>query len=152
MDTVVPMAGEPPVWILVFSKTTKIWWVRLLAFGRYKHVKAFAYVPAMDIYLFFDWALDRAGVVAAPNTQATINGYLADFIADADLMAAPPRSGRRAWPRVGIFSCVTAIKHLIGLQSRCVAPDSLWRDCLAAGGSPLGRPIRITTAVSAAAA
>ena len=132
-------ALEPPLWILVFSRHTKIWWIRLLACGRYKHVKAFAYVPGMDIYLFFDWSLDRAGIVAAPNTAETVNGYLAKFIADADLMAAPQRGRERRIPRFGIFSCVTAVKHLIGVRCPAMRPDGLWRYCIAAGGQPLGR-------------
>ncbi|MFZ0849677.1 MAG: hypothetical protein WAO08_10805 [Hyphomicrobiaceae bacterium] len=43
-----------PNWILVFSKKRGRWWVRLLACGRYHHVKAIAYLPAMRAWLFYD--------------------------------------------------------------------------------------------------
>jgi hypothetical protein len=34
-----------PSWTLVFCKKPGRWWVRLLACGRYNHVKAIAYLP-----------------------------------------------------------------------------------------------------------
>ena len=143
-------AIEPPRWILVFSRKSKVWWVRLLVRGKYKHVTAFAYVPGLDIYLFYDVACDRTGIVVAPNNQETIRGYLAQFTADADLMAAPVM---KATPRPKLrlfgFWCAMSIKHLIGLRSSALLPTALWRDCLRAGGEPLGQSF-LSTAVPAA--
>jgi len=145
-------AREPAAWVLVFSRTSKTWWVRWLAWGRYQHVKAFAFVPAVNVYVFYDWALDRQGIVVAPNNDETVKGYLAEFIDGCDLISAPLRVAARPRVQFGFLYCVPAIKHLIGLRSRALRPDRLWRDCLAAGGTTIGRSIWQQTAVRPAPA
>lgn len=150
MDMHAHGASEPPLWILVFTRDSKIRWLKLLTWGGYNHVKAFAFVPDLDLYLFYDVAFDRTGIVVAPNTARTVSGYLADFVRGGDLMAAPKHlagCGHRLPPFTGW--CVPAMKRLIGLRGSALRPSALWRDCLKAGGTPLGQSF-LSTAVPAA--
>lgn len=134
-----PSAFEPEVWMLVFARTSPSWLVRAMAHGRYQHVKAFAYVPPMDAFVFYDMAFNGMGIVLVPNRPAALASYMGPFVRDADLMSfrAIRHPAGRFVPR--LMYCVPAIKHLIGLRSGALLPDRLWRDCLAAGGEPLGR-------------
>lgn len=136
MDEVLVAPHIPPVWIVVFCRNTQTRWVRWLALGRYKHVRAYAYLPAMRAWIFYDVSLSITGIYAAPD-DAAAEAYIGKFTADADLISIrpAPSSGLRLAP----FSCVSAIKHLIGLRSGALRPDALFRDCLAAGGELLGR-------------
>jgi hypothetical protein len=63
-----------PNWILLFSKKRGRWWVRLLACGRYHHVKAIAYLPAMRAWLFYDVKFNGTRLMLAreddPDTRA----------------------------------------------------------------------------------
>jgi hypothetical protein len=47
-------AIEPERWVLVFQRESKVWWVRLLACGKYKHVAAYAYLPGFKAWLIYD--------------------------------------------------------------------------------------------------
>ena len=135
MDHTIKAPIEPN-WTLVFCKNQGPWWVRLLAWGRYHHVKAIAYVPSMRAWLCYDVKFNGTRLMLAledePGTAAFLRGYLdnADTIAMPQL-ATPKRSA----PQLG-FWCTIAMKHLVGIRSRALRPDRLWRDCIAAGGKP----------------
>jgi hypothetical protein len=130
-------AIEPERWVLVFQRESKVWWVRLLACGRYKHVAAYAYLPGFKAWLIYDVNMVRTSIVVVPDGDEAL-GYLYELTRDADLMAVK-REGiaitATPW-RIG-FWCVPAVAHLIGLRSGALRPDRLWRDCLRAGGQPL---------------
>jgi hypothetical protein len=134
MTPVALTAIEPERWVLVFQRSSKVWWVRLLACGRYKHVAAYAYLPGFKAWLIFDVNMVRTSVIVVPDGDEAL-GYLYEMTRDADLMAFR-RLGAPSRPRVFGW-CVPAIKHLIGLKSRALRPDRLYRDCLCAGGSVL---------------
>lgn len=131
---------QPVVWTLAFQRSTQVPWVRWLAVGRYKHVAACRYVPDLDAWLFYDHRLYDTVVDALPAGPAATAAFAA-FARDADLLTIAARPDRAEPRRVFRFAfwCVPAIKHLIGLRSGALRPDTLWRDCLRAGGNPLGR-------------
>jgi len=135
MDDPAPI-GAPPVWILVFCRSSTAWWVNRLP-GTYKHVRAYAFVPAMKAWLFYDVSLSATVIYAAPD-GLTAEAYIGDFVRDADLVSVKPRRGTRR-PQFRPFTCVSAIAHLVGIRSGALRPDRLYRDVLAAGGSPLGQ-------------
>jgi hypothetical protein len=125
-----------PTWTLVFCRKPGRWWVRLLACGRYNHVKAVAYLPQLRAWLFYDVRFNgthvRLAEIDAPGTRASLQDYLAD--SDTVMMPRLPTPRRRA-PQIG-FWCTIAMKHLVGIRSRALRPDRFWQDCIAAGGKP----------------
>lgn len=129
-------AATPPVWIVVFCRSIDNRWVRWLACGQYKHVRAYAYLPALKVWLFYDVTLSGTLIHVAPDTPQT-EAYIGEFTRDSALVAVKP--GPRHGVPLAPFCCTSAVRHLIGLKSGALRPDRLFRDCLAAGGTLLGQ-------------
>lgn len=144
------IAVEPQSWVVVFNRTPRSWLLSLLAFGTYKHVSAYAYLPDLRMWLFYDIHLHRTEIVIARDGEKALM-LIAQRTADADLIRIPAQHDGRTRFRLG-FWCVPGIKHLLGLRSGALRPDRLWRDCIAAGGVPAEgfargpAPIRTTAA------
>jgi len=127
-----------PNWILLFSKKPGRWWVRLLACGRYHHVKAIAYLPAMRAWLFYDVKFNGTRLRLAHEDDPDTSAHLRDYLDSCDLVAMPRLPiPKRVAPHAG-FWCTLAMKHLVGIRTAALRPDRLWRHCLAAGGRPYG--------------
>ena len=126
-------AIEPTRWVLVFQRSSTIWWVRWLNPGRYKHVSAYAYLPGFKAWLIYEVNLIRTSIVVVPDGQEGL-GWLYELTRDSDLVAVK-RGAHASVPLLGW--CVPAIARLIGLRSRALRPDRLFRDCIAAGGELL---------------
>jgi len=125
-----------PDWTLVFCKNPGPWWVRLLACGRYNHVKAIAYLPSLRAWLFYDVKFNGTKVMLAREGEAGTPGILREYLKNCDTIAMPRLpTPKRIAPQLG-FWCTIAMKHLVGIKSRALRPDSLWRDCIRAGGKP----------------
>jgi hypothetical protein len=135
MDSAVAALIEPN-WTLVFCKKPGRWWVRLLACGRYNHVKAIAYLPSLRAWLFYDVKFNGTKILLAPDDDPGTADFLHDYLDQCDMIAMPHLPvPRRSAPQLG-FWCTIAMKHLIGIRSRAFRPDRLWRDCIAVGGKP----------------
>lgn len=128
-------ALEPERWILVFQRESPLWWVRLLACGKYRHVAAYAWLPAFKAWLIYDVNMVRTSIIVVPDGEVAL-GYLYDLTRDADLMAVKRVSGPKWAPLFGW--CVPAIAHLVGLRGMILRPDTLFRRALAAGGALSG--------------
>lgn len=135
---------EPAVWVLAFHRETKIWWLRWV--GRYKHVCAYAFLPRQKLWLFYEVSTDPTRITVIPDGAE--REKLALFTGGADLMAVRCQGARPKLRRRFAFTCVAAMRDLLGLDSGALLPSGLWRDCLAAGGQTLGR---IDPTISAAA-
>jgi hypothetical protein len=137
-----------PNWILLFCKKRGRWWVRLLACGRYHHVKAIAYLPAMRAWLFYDVKFNGTRLLLAREDDPGTRAFLHDYLDCCDLVAMPRLPiPKRVAPHAG-FWCTLAMKHLVGIRAAALRPDRLWRVSLAAGGksyeSGLGGGSRVT--------
>lgn len=137
---------EPTCWLLIFNHHSSTWWRSFLAFGRFKHVWACAFVPSIESWIIYDVHLDgtRLGLVADGQPFRNLMGNLG--AADATILRMPTLRLTQASSlkhhlassilhRLG-FWCVPAIKHLIGLRSSALRPDSLYRHCLRHGAQP----------------
>jgi hypothetical protein len=125
-----------PSWILVFCKNPGRWWVRLLAWGRYHHVKAIAHLPRMRGWLIYDVKFNGTRLMFAHEDDPATGAFLRDYLDNTDTIAMPRvPMPRRRFPQLG-FWCTIAMRHLVGIRSRALRPDRLWRDCVAAGGRP----------------
>jgi hypothetical protein len=141
-----------PNWILLFSKKRGPWWVRLLACGRYHHVKAIAYLPALRAWLLYDVKFNGTRLFLAHEEDPATNAFLHDCLDDCDLMAMPRLpTPKRVAPHPG-FWCTFAMKHLVGIRTAALRPDRLWQDCIAAGGKPLGSFLGGTASAALASA
>jgi hypothetical protein len=141
-----------PNWILAFSKKRGRWWVRLLACGRYHHVKAIAYLPTLRSWLFYDVKFNGTRLMLAHEDDAATNDFLHDYLDNCDLIAMPRLpTPKRVAPHPG-FWCTLAMKHLVGIRTAAVRPDRLWQNCIAAGGTPLGSLVAEIPTTAAASA
>jgi hypothetical protein len=143
-------AIEPRVWTLVFCKSATSKWVQRLVPGKYKHVRAYAYLPAAKAWLFYDVTMIGTSIRLAPDTDETVRTIIYPFTKDADLLSIK-HQGPTRWPPLFGF-CVPAIKHLIGLNSGALLVDAFFRDCLRAGAMRLGDDSGQPSAVHSASA
>jgi hypothetical protein len=128
-----------PNWTLLFSKKRGRWWVRLLACGRYHHVKAIAYLPMLRAWQFYDVKFNGTRLMLASEDDPATRAFVLQYLDNCDLVAMPRLPiPRRIAPHPG-FWCTLAIKHLVGIRTSALRPDPLWRDSLAAGGRPYDR-------------
>jgi hypothetical protein len=139
-----------PNWILLFSKKRGRWWVRLLACGRYHHVKAIAYLPTIPAWLFYDVKFNGTRLMLAREDDPSTRAFLHDYLDCCDLVAMPRLPvPKRVAPHAG-FWCTLAMKHLVGIRAVALRPDRLWRVSLAAGGKSyeggLGEGSRVAAA------
>ena len=85
-----------PSWILVFCKNPGRWWVRLLAWGRYHHVKAIAHLPRMRGWLIYDVKFNGTRIMLAHEDDPGTGVFLRDYLDNTDTIAMPrlPRYDR----------------------------------------------------------
>jgi hypothetical protein len=131
----------------VFDRAASSWWASLIACGRHKHVRAYAYVPFLHVWVFFDPAFSGTRITLAAAAEA--ERMIASWIVNADLVAVTVSRETMGPPLFGF--CVPAIKRLIGLRCVAVRPSALYRHCLNNGGKPF-EAAHGRSAVSAAAA
>lgn len=127
-----PGAAEPQRWTIVFHRKPANWFFCFIAFGEFKHVSAFAWIPELRIWLTFDAGFSRTRIVALPDTEYS-KAILRSLITGNAIVTMPVREAAMPWFRLGPF-CTTAVKHLIGLRSSALRPDTLLRHCIAQGG------------------
>lgn len=121
---------EPERWNVVFSTKVTKWWVSLLAWGRFKHVWAFAYVSSRDCWLLYDVHMEGTRIAVIPDTL-TNRAWMIEQIRDCEIIVMPRR--KSSGVQFG-FWCVTAVRHLVGVRCHALRPDALWRSCLRNGG------------------
>lgn len=132
-----PLIVQPRSWTLVFNREASSRWFGALVPGRYKHVRAYAYVPFLHVWVFYDPDFRGTDIIVAADGEPA-KRLIASWTVKADLMMMRVTDAR-ARPRIG-FWCVPMIKSLIGLRSSALRPDGLWADCLANGGEPFESP------------
>ena len=120
----------PSEWFVVFKTKSKLRWVNWLP-GRFKRCLCFAFVREMQCWVFVEYAV-MSGSMVALLPDANADRWLGEVCRDAVVVkvrAGMVQKGlcRGLWP-------VPLTGHVIGLKSRALLPDRLFRDCLAQGG------------------
>jgi hypothetical protein len=123
-------AQEVATWFVVFHPDCVAWWARLIP-GRFKHVSAFAWVEGCRVWVFYDVSLAQTKVMVLPEGQAAID-RLALWTAHCSILKVRARARARERIRL-VFSCVSAIRHLVGVTGGALRPDALMRDLLRSG-------------------
>jgi hypothetical protein len=119
-------------WTVVFHRKAENWFFGLIAMGHFKHVSAFAWLPELSIWVFYDVGFRRTRLVHMADgqfAQATIGNLCQD---NATVTVAAREDGLPLM-RWGLF-CTTAVAHLLGLSCVALRPDALYRRLIASGG------------------
>jgi len=129
-----PLISQPGQWVVVFDPVATNRLVGWLTPGRFKHVRAYGYVPFLHVWLFVD--ANFAGIeirLAAEGAAAEI--MVAAWTDGCDLVLMPRfQHANRSLLAAGCGWCVPTVKRLIGLRSSALRPDALLADCLAHDG------------------
>jgi hypothetical protein len=140
--------------MLVFDREAASWWTHFIAFGRYKHVRAFGFVHDADSYVFYDVQFTKTTIQIARGDGA--RALMLDWTANADVLrwdlaVSPPPKGQFLTFSLRPLLCTTAIARLIGLRG-ALRPDALYRQCLRNGAVAIhGRTQGTTPAARPAA-
>lgn len=129
--------GEVSTWFLCFDRRSTTWWVRLIP-GRYKHVRAFGFVPLMDLWLFFDVTLAGQWLIVARDGSPECEAMIERWWQGCDVLKVKRGRGAVGASRLGLW-CVPAVAGLVGVRSGALRPDGLWRECIGQGAENLRR-------------
>src|SRR5580765_7039559 len=124
MDVLESTADTAALWVLVFHRTSKLWWARWI--GRYKHVCAYAYLPGDRLWVFYEVSTQPTSLIVRRDGEHL--DLMARFIRDADLIAMKRNPAARIRFRQRFaFTCVSAVRDLIDLDSGAFLPNKLFR-------------------------
>jgi len=125
---------EPLEWFVAFSRDYDRKWVKWLASGEFRHVTAFGYVKAADVWVFYDFMASRTRILTVRDDKANL--LLGEYTKSGVIIRMPPQivPDHRAKIKPGLW-CVPAVAHLLGLSTCALRPDGLLKHCLANGGT-----------------
>lgn len=129
-----PLIVAPEIWTVVFNREAATWWASGMALGRYKHVRAYAYVPFLHVWVFYDVRLRGTEITIAAD-GAPADHMIASWIVAADLLRVHRRPHAACTVPVLGF-CVPAMRRLLGVPGSALRPDAFWRECLRHGAEP----------------
>src|SRR5262245_64442017 len=90
----------------------------------------------MRAWRFYDVKFNGTRLMLAREDNPGTRAFLHDYLDGCDLVAMPRLPvPKRVAPHAG-FWCTLAMKHLVGIRTGALRPDRLWRDSIAAGGTP----------------
>lgn len=128
---------EVAVWNLVFLAHPREHWWDIFTPEPWRHVCAFGF--ANDRWIVYDAADTRSQIMVMTGSQFDMWFDLKrDRVTDIVRVRVNDNAGLTG--RVGLW-CVTAVKHLAGLNSSALRPKALHRDLIRAGCErvPYGR-------------
>jgi hypothetical protein len=127
---------EPAVWNVVFNREAVAGWARWVP-GRFKHVRAYAYLPAQKLWIFYDVKFSGTQLFVVPAGPDAIDAIYS-FIGPegvSEIVSVRRLPQRKRLIPLGNF-CTAALRHLLNLPGGALLPDGFYRDCLANGGKP----------------
>lgn len=142
----VRLDDRPPLetaefWLVCFHEGAAAWWAKYIP-GRFKHVSVIGFYREAKSWVLVDPALHGMRIGVYADTNGGLNA-LGEWIDDA-LVVRMPSLARDARVRVGAgragYWCVPVARHLVGVRSGALLPDTLLRDCLKAGGTIAAEP------------
>lgn len=126
---------EPTSWCVVFNVEAASTWMRFIP-GRFKHVRAYAFIPKTKTWLFYDVHFSGTKLMAipdGPDSRAAIWSFIGppgcSYVVAVPRL--PPRRRRFPWSNW----CTPALRHLLNLPGRAVLPDHFYQDCIDNGGT-----------------
>jgi hypothetical protein len=105
--------------------------------GRFKHVRAYAFLPATRTWLFYDVSFSGTSIQAipdGPDSRAAIWSFIGPP-GCSYVISMPRMPPRRRWFPWSNW-CTSSLRHLLNLPGSALLADGFYRDCLANGGVP----------------
>lgn len=129
----IPAFGvEARRWTVVFHRKAENRLFSLIALGHFKHVSAFAWLPELGIWQFYDVGFRRTRLrCQADGVHA--HATIASLCAGNCAVTIETREDNLPLMRLGMF-CTTAVAHLVGVRCVALRPDGLYRSLIAQGG------------------
>ena len=132
----VPAFGvEARRWTVVFHRKAENRFFSAIACGHFKHVSAFAWLPELGIWVFYDVGFRRTRLVHLADGQYA-KAYIGNLCEGNAMVTIEARTDGLPLMRWGMC-CTVAIAHLLGLSCVALRPDALYRHLIASGGSLL---------------
>lgn len=129
----IPQFGiEARRWTVVFHRKAENWFFHMIAMGHFKHVSAFAWLPDLDIWVFYDVGFRRTRLVHIADGQFA-KASIGNLCEGNAMVTIEARTDGLPLMRWGLF-CTTAVSHLLGLPCVALRPDALYRHLIASGG------------------
>ena len=124
--------GNIPDWFVAFQKRDR-WWHPP---GRFGHVSCIGYSPETSTWLLYDFSTEGVNFRIAFAFD-DVEDLLNHFWVSSVVVRAPAVPPRTIHPLRFIlpapFTCVGSAKRLLGLPSRAITPDGLYRDMIRLG-------------------
>jgi len=120
-----PAAVEPEEWTIVFHREASSRWFSFIAFGKFKHVSAFAYLAGLNGWVIHDWHAGGLQVAVLPHSTETCR-IISTLFGGGEWIKVRRQAGT-SWSGFRLGTCVGAVKHLLGLRSNALRPDGLYR-------------------------
>jgi hypothetical protein len=122
-------AIEPSEWFVVFHTKSHNRFLSFLAFGPLKHVSAFGYCHTVKVWLLYDvkWSGTKITLITAEQAM--------QWSRDCSVLKIARQPEPMEYSSRLLFTCVGAIKHLLGLRCVAVTPGGLYREIIARGGT-----------------
>lgn len=143
MDASIDVSGHPGAWYAAFFEGgERYWWFPLCKPG-FRHVMAFGYCVHAGCWLIHDVSLGRTYVRAL--RPEAFDAWLAALPSHRTILRVPGPAHEAPCPNPGFrlgFWCVPATAHLLGVPSRALRPEGLYRDLIAYGATPAFEPER----------
>jgi hypothetical protein len=146
-----PLIVQPECWQVVFSRETTNPWIRRFVPGEFKHVSAYAYVPFLHVWAFFDPHIAGTDIILAAEGDPAL-AMISSRIKNAAVVSvrrhshkvgkldsSERRSRSIGLPLLGY--CVPSVRRLVGVSGGAFTPSGFFKECVAYGGIPFAEAI-----------
>lgn len=138
-----PLIVQPECWQVVFSRETTSRWIRRFP-GEFKHVSAYAYVPFLHVWLFFDPHIAGTDIILTAEGDPAL-AMISSWLKNATVVSVCKKTVLKYNPNYTnpmpiLGYCVPAVRRLVGVPRRrgtLPTVDGFFKDCVACGGVPL---------------
>ena len=121
-------------WYVAFYNDERRYWWSWMCRDGFRHVSAFAHDAEAGVWLVYDVTTERTHIRALSSPQ--MDAWVDALPANRRIVRfAPDVPARPPAVRVG-FWCAPAVAHVVGVTSRALRPEALYRDLLAQGARP----------------
>lgn len=126
----------PSVWYAAFYGDEDRWWWDRICKPGFRHVAAYTYYPGPGVWVLYDVTFNRTCIrvfsreewMAWMRTLPCHTKHLRCGI--------PDEPHARPWWLKLTFWCAPAVAHLMGIRSRALRPEALYRDLVRHGALP----------------
>lgn len=126
----------PSVWWAAFyGDENRWWWDRICAPG-FRHVCAFTFYPGSGVWVVYDVTFNRTCIRVLSRDEWVV--WMSRLPEHRAILRAelPDEPHPRPWWLKLTFWCAPAVAHLMGVRSRALRPQALYRDLVAHGAVP----------------